>query len=84
MLFNIRYVFCNKLFKAFIKQQMSKEKRNPLLVIKNLLLWWDELSSFLTIAIFFCKVFILYKCNYKLLVKSSVVLSKKTNDVNGI
>ena len=33
---NIRYIFCNKPFKAFIEGQMSKDKPTPLLAIKNL------------------------------------------------
>ena len=31
---NIRYIFCNKPFKAFHEYQMSKDKSNPLLAIK--------------------------------------------------
>ena len=31
---NIRYIFCNKPFKAFHECQMSKDKSNPLLAIK--------------------------------------------------
>ena len=57
----IRYKFCNKPFKAFLKCQMSKDKSTPLLAIKNLLFWWDRPSSFLHVVIFFCKVLILYK-----------------------
>ena len=34
---NIKYIFCNKPFKAFLDVQMSKVKPTPLLAIKNLL-----------------------------------------------
>ena len=43
---NIKYIFCNKRFKAFLVGQMSKDKPFPLLPIKNLLFWCESLSSF--------------------------------------
>ena len=58
---NIRYIFCNEHFKAFLEGQKSS-----LLVIRNLLFWCSDL------VIFFCTVFILYTCNYKSLVKSFI------------
>ena len=34
---NIKYIFCNKHFKAFLDGQMSKDTPTPFLAIKNLL-----------------------------------------------
>ena len=74
---NIRYIFCNNHFKDFLESQMSKDKPTPLLAIKNLLFWWDWLSSFLYIVIFLCIVFILNNCNYSLFKPSITVFEKK-------
>ena len=46
---------------------MLKDIPTPL-VAKNLLFLSGDLSSFLHIAIIFCTIFVLYKCNYKSLV----------------
>ena len=59
---------------------MSKDKPNLLLVIKAS---FDETDCHLFYTvIFFSALFILNKCNYKLLVKSSDF--KEKNDRNGI
>ena len=68
---NVSYIFYNTCFKAFLERQVSKDKPTPWLAIKNLLLRCGALPSFLQIlhiAIFSCTIFILYKCNCKLLI----------------
>ena len=71
----IRYIVCNKQYKAFLEGQISKDKTTTLLSIKKpTLLMWQLIIflSFFHIFIFFCTAFVLYKHNYKSLLQLQV------------
>ena len=62
---NLKYIFCNKSFKSFLECQMSKDKPTHLM---------RQTVIFLIPVIFFCRVFILCKCNYKLTLAEKTIL----------
>ena len=61
---NIRYIFCNKPFQAFLEHQISKDKPTSLPTIKKLnfyILYYFHATA----CHFYGTVIILYKGNYK-------------------